>query len=147
MPRTLQFSFTRAGLLLVAAPAALVLGAPVQLSQQLLSHWHSSAVDTSGVRHEAKDYPKGHLPWMDDAIKKVAPEYPKWDRMRHHGGFGLYRVTVDAKSGTVTTVKIIESTGVPTLDESAMKAVRQWVWSPGKWKEIDIPIAFLPSMR
>jgi TonB family protein len=128
----------------VAFPAAQVAAAPVKLSQQLLSWWASSAVDTKGVRHQAKDYPKGHAPWMDDVVKKVQPDYSKFDRMRRNAGFGLYRVKLDTKTGSVSKVSVTHSTGVATLDDSAMKALSQWIWRPGKWKEVDVPIAFMP---
>jgi TonB family protein len=131
-------------LVLLAFPAAPVAAAPVILSQQLLSWWASSAVDAKGVRHQAKDYPKGRLPWMDDVIKKVQPDYSKFDRMRRNAGFGLYRVTLDMKTGSVSKVTVTHSTGVATLDDSAMKALSKWIWRPGKWKEVDVPIAFMP---
>jgi TonB family protein len=37
---------------------------------------------------------------------------------------------------------MIQSTGAAALDENAMKALHQWQWKPGKWKEIDVPITF-----
>jgi len=129
---------------LVAFPVAKIAAAPVILSQQLLSWWVSSAVDTKGVRHQAKDYPKGHAPWMEDVVKNVQPDYPKVDAMHRNAGFGLYRVTLDMKTGSVSKVSVTHSTGVATLDDSAMKALRQWIWRPGKWKEVDVPIAFMP---
>jgi TonB family protein len=63
---------------------------------------------------------------------------------RRMGGFGLYRVALDLKTGSVTKATVIQSTGVRTLDDSAMKALRQWLWKPGKWKEVDVPVALLP---
>ncbi|HEY2681833.1 MAG TPA: TonB family protein [Candidatus Udaeobacter sp.] len=120
---------------------------PVVLSQQLLSWWVSSAVDAKGVRHQTKDHPKGHAPWMADVTKQIAPEYSKLDQAHRVGGFGLYRVVVDLKTGSVRKVSVIQSTGVATLDASAMKALGQWVWKPGKWKEVDVPIAFMPFSR
>src|SRR5438132_1604248 len=104
--------FVAAIMLAIAFPAAMVASTPVILSQQLLSSWSSSAVDASGVRHQASDYPKRHAAWMDDAIKKVAPEYSKLDRARRNAGFGLYRVAVDLKTGSARKVSVIQSTGV-----------------------------------
>ena len=117
---------------LVAFPAAQVSAAPVILSPQLLFCWA---------------YPKEHAPWMDDVVKKVQPDYSKFDQMRRNAGFGLYRVTLDMKTGSVSKVSVTHSTEVATLDDSAMKALRQWIWRPGKWKEIDVPIAFMPFQR
>jgi TonB family protein len=126
---------------------AQITAVPVVLSQQLVSWWVSSAVDAKGVRHKAKDYPKGHAPWMADVTKQIAPEYSKLDQAHRVGGFGLYRAVVDLKTGSVQKVSVIQSTGVATLDASAMKALGQWVWKPGKWKEVDVPIAFMPFSR
>ena len=64
---------------------AQIAAVPVVLSQQLLSWWASSAVDAKGGRHQAKDYPKEHAPWMDDVVKKVQPDYSKFDQMRRNG--------------------------------------------------------------
>jgi hypothetical protein len=88
MTRILQSVFFALAkvLVFVAFPAAQVAAAPVIFSQQLLSWWASSAVDAKGVRHQAKDYPKGHAPWMDDVIKKVQPDYSKFDTMRRNAG-------------------------------------------------------------
>ncbi|PYJ45652.1 MAG: energy transducer TonB [Verrucomicrobia bacterium] len=54
---------------------------------------------------------------------------------------------LDLKTGAVTKVTLIQSTGVPALDDNAMKALHQWLWKPGRWKEVDVPIAFLPFNR
>jgi TonB family protein len=104
----------------------------------------SSAVDAKGVRHRGSDY-VGTVPWMADAIKKQRPEYPYELRARHMAGNGLFRVTLDMTAGSVTKVAMIQSTRVAALDNSAMKALRQWQWKPGKWKEIDVPITFAMS--
>jgi TonB family protein len=139
--------FVAAITLTVAIPTAPVSSAPVILSQQFSRQWASSAVDTKGGRHQASDYPKGHVPWIQDEVKTVKPDYPYTERAHRIGGFGLYRVTLDLKTGSVTKVTVIQSTGVPVLDDNAKKALRQWLWKPGKWKEINVPIAFLPQFR
>ena len=104
----------------------------------------SSAVDAKGVRHRGGDY-VGPMPWMTDAIKKRRPDYPYELRARHIGGSGLFRVTLDVATGSVSKVVMIQSTRSTALDASAMKALRQWQWKPGKWKEIDVPMTFAMS--
>jgi TonB family protein len=87
---------------------------------------------------------------MTDAIQKLKPDYPYELSAREIAGqvvaprarSGLFRVTLDVTTGSVSKVALIQSTGVAALDESAMKALRQWQWKPGKWKEIDVPITF-----
>jgi len=106
------------------------------------SKWLSSAVDAQGIRHRGSDYGRKRAPWMDDAIKTVAPRYPYEARARHQFGSGLVRVTLDLSTGQVAKVTVIRSTGLPVLDKSAADAFRQWRWKPGKWKEVDLPITF-----
>jgi TonB family protein len=139
--------FVAAITLTVTIPTAPVSSAPVILSQQFSRQWASSAVDAKGGRHQASEYPKGHVPWIQDEVKTVKPDYPYTERAHRIGGFGLYRVTLDLKTGSVTKVTVIQSTGVPVLDDNATKALWQWLWKPGKWKEINVPIAFLPQFR
>lgn|SRR5262249_14003886 len=109
--------FVAAIILAVVFPA-LVSSTPVILSQQFSSRWASSAVDAKGVRHQASEYPKGHAPWIEDEVKTVKPDYSYTETARRMGGFGFYRVTLDLKTGSVTKVTVIQSTGVPVLDDS-----------------------------
>ena len=110
----------------------------------------SSAVDIKGQRHfstppEAWKLfgPRSLQPaWIADRIKYQAPEYPRFDLDHHHEGDGLFRITVDPKTGFVTHVGTIKSTGFPSLDSSAIIAIREWRWKPWTWKEIDMPIRF-----
>jgi len=111
------------------------------------SKWLSSGVDAQGIRHHGSDYVRKRAPWMDDAIKTVAPRYPYEARARHQFGSGLVRVTLDLGTGLVAKVAVIKSTGSPVLDNSAADAFRQWRWKPGKWKEIDLPITFTMTSR
>ena len=105
----------------------------------------SSAVDAKGVKHHGSDYPKKLSPWMVDRVRSVAPSYPYGDRLRHHQGKGLFRLTLDLKTGAVTGVFAVHSTGFATLDNSAIASLRQWRWKPGKWREIEVPVKFTLS--
>ena len=114
---------------------------PAVLKAQGRSSWNSGAVDAKGIRHRGSDYPKGGV-WMDDAIKTVPPEYPYAARSRHMAGSGLFRLTLELKTGIVSKVTVLQSTGAAMLDASAIAAFRLWQWKPGKWKEVDVPITF-----
>jgi TonB family protein len=103
---------------------------------------NSSAVDANGVRHRGIDYGRKRPPWLQDGIQTVAPDYPDRDRILRHEGNGLFQLTLDLKTGLVTRVTVIKSTGFPTLDTAAVVALRQWRWKSGKWKEIEIELAF-----
>ena len=101
-----------------------------------------SAVDSKGIRYKAQDYPGNHPPWMDDRVKAIAPTYPYRNRQLHHEGKGWFQLTLDLRTGYVSKVAVVKSTGFKALDESAVAAFLQWRWKPGKWKEIDIQVAF-----
>ena len=113
----------------------------------LLTAEQGSAIDAQGVRHDARDYPGRPVPWRGDITKSVAPEYPYEDRTRHHEGSGLFRLTLEVKTGFVTDVLLIRSTGFKELDASGIKSLRQWRWRPGTWKQIDVPIRFTMQAR
>ena len=105
-----------------------------------------SAVDAKGARYDGKNYP--HLvPWMKDVTKTLAPEYPDEERKRRHEGVGLFRFTLDLKTGAVSKVTVIKSTGFSQLDRSAVLAYRRWRWKPGKWREITINTRFTIDSR
>jgi TonB family protein len=110
------------------------------------SRWNSAAVDARGVRYSGRDYPNGGM-WMDDVVFKVAPEYSAAERAQRHFGSGLFRLTLDLKTGGVTRVRIVSSTGFRALDQSAIDAFRRWRWKPGKWREIDAPITFTTNAK
>src|SRR5947209_9623424 len=105
----------------------------------------SSAVDAKGVRHRGSDYPHRFSPWTLDQIHSVAPTYSYDDRLGRHEGKGLFRLTLDLKSGGVTSISIVKSTGFATLDSSAIASLRQWRWKPGKWRQIEMPVTFVLS--
>src|SRR4051794_41563649 len=93
----------------------------------------SSAIDLKGRHYNGSDYPgKATPPWWQDRVRAVAPEYPFDDRARHHEGKGLFRASLDPKTGAVTSVSITKSTGFATLDGCAVSALRNWRWRPGR---------------
>jgi periplasmic protein TonB len=58
------------------------------------------------------------------------PEYPDSLRKRGIGGQGEFLMHVDRPTGKVTSVEVTKSTGVPALDESCIRAFRQWRFVP-----------------
>ncbi len=102
----------------------------------------STAVDSRGVRHRASDYPGKTMPWLTDVVRRVAPDYPFGERFWHRQGSGLFRLALDLKTGAVTKVTIMRSTGFKRLDESAVTALGQWRWQQGKWQEVVVPVTF-----
>jgi TonB family protein len=105
------------------------------------SHGYSNAVDTNGARHHGKDY-RGKLPWLNDTVKTVAPDYPYAERLYRHQGVGIIQLTLDLKTGSVVKATMMRSTGFKALDQCAVAAFRQWRWKPGKWAEVDLGVTF-----
>jgi len=108
----------------------------------------AGAVDIKGQRHfGSRDFPGLYTPWIADRIAYRHPEYPYEDRARYHQGDGLFRIVLDPKTGLITQVTVIKSTGFASLDNSAIAAIRKWRWKPGRWKAVDMPIRFSMTSR
>lgn len=84
----------------------------------------SSAVDAKGIRRESREYQGKNLPWLEDQIKTVAPDYPFEERYRRHVGRGVFRLMLDVNTGLVRRVDLLKSTGFRNLDDSAAQALR-----------------------
>jgi TonB family protein len=104
----------------------------------------SSAIDAKGVQHRDSDYPKAP-PWMSVDMVDSGPKigFPIQDTFRRHQGCGLYRLTLDLRTGVVTNVSIVKSTQFAGLDNSAVFSLRKCLRKPGKWQEIEIPVHFV----
>jgi TonB family protein len=75
-------------------------------------------------------------------IKKVEPEYPPGVVLHMAEGRGVFRLTIDPKSGEVDEVKIVKSCGYKTLNELAAKAFFQWRFQPGSRSPVEVPVEF-----
>jgi len=83
-----------------------------------------------------------------DVIWACPPRYPlrshssdpaSWSR--NHRGDGLYRLDIDLKTGRVSRVTIVTSSGSAVLDSASTGAFSRWVFTPGKWSAMIIPPA------
>ena len=70
------------------------------------------------------------------------PNYPMIAKIRGWQGEVILRVKVN-ESGISDTVEIERSSGFDTLDESAVEAVKQWVFTPAKYGEVPIASAVI----
>jgi TonB family protein len=75
-------------------------------------------------------------------IKKVEPEYPPGVVLHMAEGRGVFRLTINPKSGEVDEVKIVKSCGYKTLNELAAKALLQWRFQPGTRGPVEVPVEF-----
>jgi TonB family protein len=92
----------------------------------------------------AMESPAG-IPIPEGAVlKKVPPEYPVQARRAHLTGAGVLMLSVDRKTGVVTSVTMEKSTGHKILDDAGIRAFSQWRFKPGVVTEgkVKIPINF-----
>ena len=75
-------------------------------------------------------------------IKKIEPEYPIGFVTHGAKGRGLFRLTINAKSGLVDEVKVVQSTGTSDLNKLAVKALLQWQFKPGTPSPVQVPVEF-----
>jgi TonB family protein len=72
------------------------------------------------------------------------PKYPYAMSTRGIGGKGVVELSIDPKTGVVTSARMLQGTGQDMLDQSALKAFRQWRFRPGTIPKVKIPIEFHP---
>jgi len=77
-----------------------------------------------------------------NALFGPKPLYPYEARARKLTGSGTCVVTVDPGSGNVTNAEMVQSTGSPILDNSALSAFRRWRFKPGALSKAKIPVTF-----
>lgn len=75
-------------------------------------------------------------------VKKIEPEYPMGFVIHGAKGRGRFRLTINAKSGLVDEVKIVQSTGFQDLNKLAVKALLQWQFHPGTPSPVEVPVEF-----
>ena len=84
--------------------------------------------------------------WLHDLLSASEPDYYKADRWLQRSGVAVFRLTLDPSTGLVREVTVLKASDFPTLDSCGVKALRQWRWRPGTWKEIELPM-FMSAYR
>jgi TonB family protein len=90
-----------------------------------------------------KQEPAGNL--RSYFVKCFLPNYPDAAVAQHKKGSGWFRLTIDRPTGKVTAVKVVKSTGVKILDDSAACAFMQWKPKPNRLDHAVIPANFIGS--
>ncbi len=72
-----------------------------------------------------------------------APEFPRQPRFDHVEGTVRLHATVDRQTGTVSTVSIEQSSGHQSLDNVAVRTLRQWRLKPQTLASFSIPFTFI----
>lgn len=73
-------------------------------------------------------------------IKKIIPDYPAFSRRRNERG--TVKIIVTIKNGAVTKAEIDKSSGYERLDNSALRAAKQWRFSHEGEARAIIPFIF-----
>jgi len=80
-------------------------------------------------------------------LKKIAPRYPDKARQKEQEGLVILLATI-SDTGKIGSLTVARSSGVTSLDQAALKAVRQWKFSPAEKdnqpvsSRVRIPISF-----
>ena len=85
---------------------------------------------------------KGHSLWLHNATYWFLPEYPRQARDKSLTGKGVAVVKIDPRTGYVTTVSMLKSTGQEILDNAALRAFRRWRFKPRSITTLEISIQF-----
>jgi len=70
-------------------------------------------------------------------IARVAPTYPALARAAQVSGVVILEATIDTR-GRVDDVRVLRS--IPLLDQAAIDAVRQWVYTPTLLNGVPVPV-------
>lgn len=76
-------------------------------------------------------------------VKKPLPTYPQAAYTFHKEGNGWFRLNIDPATGKVTSVKVLKSTGVKILDDSAAVTFMQWRAKPHLIDHAILPAYFV----
>jgi TonB family protein len=79
---------------------------------------------------------------LPKAVYAPKPVYrPEWAKQGLTGK-GVVLVTIEPKTGSVTGVRMLQSTGNQLLDGAALQAYSQWRFEPGSVPQVKMPIEF-----
>ena len=70
-------------------------------------------------------------------IKTEAPEYPELARQAGAAGTVLVEVTID-ENGRVVATRVVQSDTIASLEEAAMKAARNFLFTPAKQRDMPV---------
>jgi TonB family protein len=138
-----DWSHVTSSLSLLSLPANLLIMIPsysLKIVIVSLIAFHVGLLSTQAQRHGTEPIVTTGSP--GGLIKKVEPEYPMGYVIHGAKGKGRFRLTINAKSGLVDEVKILQSTGYRQLNELAVKALLQWTFRPGTPSPVEVPVEF-----
>ncbi len=75
-----------------------------------------------------------------EVVKKVLPDYSSFSRKRKEEG--TVKIIATVTGGRVVNAEIESSSGFQRLDESALRAVRQWLFKNSGTVRVRVPVTF-----
>src|SRR5437588_5065680 len=78
--------------------------------------------------------------YIPDKFKGIILYAPGPVDYSNSGTQGVYRLTIDQKTGTVTEVGILLRSGYQKRDATAVLTFMQWKFKPGTLKQLDVPV-------
>ena len=75
-----------------------------------------------------------------EVVKKVLPDYSSFSRKRKEEG--TVKIIATVTDGRVVSAEVESSSGYPRLDESAVRAVRQWLFKNKGTVRVRVPVVF-----
>jgi TonB family protein len=78
--------------------------------------------------------------YIPDKFKGIILYAPGPVDYSNSGTQGVYRLTIDQKTGTVTEVGILKRSGYQPRDATAVLTFMQWKFKPGTLKQLDVPV-------
>jgi TonB family protein len=82
-----------------------------------------------------------HQPPGTEPIYAPAPKYPLEARQKHWEGTTLLEMRI-RPDGTVSDVKVLQSTGHALLDQDAVQAFRGWKFTRDSADHIRVPVTY-----
>ena len=75
-----------------------------------------------------------------EVVKKVLPDYSSFSRKRKEEG--TVKIIATVTDGRVINAEVESSSGFQRLDESALRAVRQWLFKNSGTVRVRVPVTF-----
>jgi len=137
----------------IDAKAAVSTASPTEVAKSLPEGSDGSNPKPSPIQKGLKDQPEIPSTPSDkpqqpiavaselDILRSVKPIYPLISRRRGEEGTVIIYVRLSS-DGMVKEARIHRSSGFDLLDESALKAVKQWVFKSSEEKEVLVPVVF-----
>jgi TonB family protein len=75
-------------------------------------------------------------------LERPTPEYPIDARRNRMEGTGVFKLLTNQKTGAVSSVRILRSTGYKILDEAAVRGLKNWRLRPASGRAVVVPVTF-----